>query len=442
MENTSFKQRRMKLLSLMQDGVAIIPAAGEVTRSHDTEYPFRQNSSFKYLTGFSEPDAILVLCQNNDKVRDILFVRPKNAEMEMWTGVRMGVEGTKNVFDFDEVHTIDEFESVIGQYLSGHKNLYLDFIHHKEMADRIHPLLKKFANARRATAPTPTSLVNLYNLVGKLRLYKGPNEIQAMKKAVAITRDAHKAAMAFAAPGINESEVHSLMKYIFNKNGAPAEAYHSIVAGGDNANILHYINNNCELKDGELLLIDAGSEFGLYASDITRTFPVNGKFTPAQKDLYQIVLQSQKDAMALAMPGKTLDEIHTVARKTLIQGLLDLKVLSGSVDENFEQGTYRDFYPHGTGHWLGMDVHDQCPYVDDDFNQIKLKAGMVFTIEPGLYFAKNNMKSPEKFAGIGIRIEDDILITEQGHENLSASIPKEIKEVEEQCQQDWQKYIL
>lgn len=442
MENTSFQQRRMKLLSLMQDGVAIIPAAGEVTRSHDTEYPFRQDSSFKYLTGFSEPDAVLVLCQNNKHVRDVLFVRPKNPEMEMWTGKRLGVEQTKNVFDFDEVYCIDDFDAKIGDLLKGHKNLYIDFFHHKAMADRVHPILQSFFNRRRLTEPTPTSMINLYSLVGKLRLYKSANEIQAIKTAIGITKDAHKAAMAFAAPGKNEREVHALIKYIFNKKGADAEAYHSIVAGGDNANILHYINNNCELKNKDLLLIDAGSEFGLYASDITRTFPVNGKFTDVQKDLYQLVLQSQKDAFNVCLPGKTLDDVHTVARRTLTQGLIDFKLLTGSVDENMEKHSYRSYYPHGTGHWLGMDVHDQCPYNDEDFAQIKLKAGMVFTVEPGLYFAKGKEDVPEKFEGIGIRIEDNILITETGYENMSAAIPKELKEVEEQCAQDWQSYLV
>jgi Xaa-Pro aminopeptidase len=266
-----------------------------------------------------------------------------------------------------------------------------------------------------------------------MRLIKEPWEIDQIKKAISISNKAHKAAMSFARPGILEYEVGATMEYIFKKNGGTHYAYESIVAGGDNANILHYTNNSEILKDGDLLLIDAGAEYNLYASDITRTFPINKKFSNTQKAAYEIVLTAQKAVIENSLPGRTLTENHQIALKILTQGLIDLKILKGSLEENLEKENYKTYYPHGTGHWLGLDVHDHNPYLEEDLSDIKFRPGMVFTVEPGLYLSKEDQNIPSEFRGIGIRIEDDLLITDKGNINLSQEVPKEIKDVEEAC---------
>ena len=439
MEGTSFKQRRESLMDLMGDNaVAIIPSAKYTTRSHDTEYPFRQDSNFKYLSGFNEPDALLVI--NAKKRTQTLFLRENNEFEEMWMGKRLGLEKAKELFELDETFSIKSLETELANLLDDCDQIYLD-LYNSPLMETVLKANKSLASRRKKSTRTPQSLKDLTPLVGRMRLIKEDNEILAMKKAAHITSLAHQAAMAKASPELNEKDVHDLMEYIFKKEGGDGNAYDSIVAGGKNALILHYINNNENLNDGELLLIDAGSQVNLYASDVTRTFPINGVFTGPQKDLYELVLTAQKNAIALSRPGKTISEIHEETASTLAQGLIDLKILETSLEEAMEKDHYKKYYPHGTSHWLGLDVHDNCPYKNEDMSDITLEERMVFTIEPGLYFPENDLQVPDQFRGIGIRTEDDIMITEKGHENLTSSIPKEIKEIEEACKRDWKEFI-
>ncbi len=437
MDITCYRERRENLLGLLKGSFAIIRSGVYKTRSHDTDFPFRQESIFQYFTGFSGPDSILVLTPALEQ-KCHLFVRPKDEKMEQWTGKRMGVEKAKSTLGIDSVYSIDCFKEEVIKLMPGHKKVYDDLFGDPKNTNDMLLLMKKVQLINRKK-PTfiPTSLGDIRALTKKMRLIKDPSEIQFIKKACQATEKAHLLAMALAAPGVNESEVAALIEYIFKKEGAQASAYESIVAGGDNANVLHYISNNKKLIDGDLLLIDAGAEFNLYASDVTRTFPINGRFTGIQKDVYQLVLDSQKACINMSLPKKSLTMIDQEAKRILTEGLIELKVLSGSLDENIEKGHYKKYYPHGTGHWLGMDVHDECHYLDDDNNDILLEQGMVFTVEPGLYFPKSDPTIRAELQGIGIRIEDDILITKTGHEVMTSQIPKEVKEIEEACKQEF-----
>lgn len=441
METTSYSDRRNELLNLMGTAMAVIGASDFKKRSHDTEFPYRQDSNFKYLTGFNEPDSILVLTPEGE-VKSTLFVRPKDELAELWSGKRMGVSKAEELMDVDAVHSIEDFERIFPDLMLGHDTIYMDLFEESsdviKMLDRCKKLMW---SKRKAKVRIPLNFKNLRNVIGRMRLQKDQNEILAMKKAAAATLLGHKGAMAFAAPGKNEAEVQAYMEFLFKMGGAQDVAYESIVAGGNNANTLHYVSNNQTLSDGDLLLIDAGAEFNLYAADVTRTFPVNGIFSSAQKEVYQLVLEAQKASIAKAVPGKTLTDVHKESVKVLTDGLIHLKVLGGSLEENLENHNYRRFYPHGTSHWLGLDVHDECPYIDETMEEYVLQPGMTFTIEPGLYFPATDATLRNELQGIGIRIEDDILITENGHDILTAGIPKEIKEVEEVCKADYKSFL-
>ncbi len=442
MNLTEYSSRIDNMFEMMRDGIAIIGSGQFQTRSNDTEYPFRQNSNFRYLTGINEPDCTLVLSQKGGKNKKILFIRPNNEFEEMWMGKRLGLEKGAAFIEADEVYPISELTDRLTEILPGHKNLYVHFHERPDLFMMAKDVCGNLFNKKRkAKALPPTTFKNVGALIEKLRLVKDQNEILTMKKAMIATNKAHRAAMAFAAPGKNEKEVNALMEYIFTNGDSQGHAYENIVAGGNNANVLHYIENNSVLNDGELLLIDAGSELNNYATDITRTFPINGSYSSIQKDVYEIVLGSQKAAMSHVFEGRTLDELHQTTSKALCQGLIDLKVLKGSLEENLETETYRKYFPHGTGHWLGLDVHDQNPYRDEDDDFTKFTEGMIFTIEPGLYFPKEDGNVRDELKGIGIRIEDNILVTKNGHENLSAMIPKEIKEIEDACAKDYKDFL-
>ncbi|GAB4420481.1 MAG: Xaa-Pro aminopeptidase [Bacteriovoracaceae bacterium] len=435
---SDFKGRRQALGEMLAGGIAVLEAHTHQTRSFDTTYPFRQESNFKYLTGLDEPEAYLIV--KDHPAKSILFVRPKDDFAEMWGGIRMGVDHVKKVFDFDEVHAVQDFDKILNEELKGSNRVYVDFTNTKllhKMAQKVEEL----THYRKQKVIRPKGLDDLKPLVGKLRLFKSSSEIESIRRAAAITDKAHRAAMAMARPGVNEAEIESLMEFIYRQNGAKHPAYESIIAGGANALVLHYIENNQPLKKGELLLIDAGSEFNCYASDVTRTFPVDMKFDPLHRELYEIVLEAQRSALSRSSSGHTLHDVHQAACKILIQGLLDHNILEGSVDENLEKGTFKDYYPHGTSHWLGLDVHDNSPYLDDELNELKLAPGMVFTIEPGLYFQHKN-KCPDRYKGIGIRIEDDVLVTEQSYDNLTVMIPKSVHEIEEMKKCDYRDFLL
>lgn len=443
MQSTNFLERRNNVFQMMEDNsIAIICSAKHMTRSNDTEFEFRQNSNFKYLTGINEPEAILVLSKKKDITKTFIFLRANNAFEEMWNGRRLGLEKAKDLVEADDSFDIHSFKEQILKILPGHVNLYMHFHESRDIFELVQKLSGELFNKKRKSDELPPSQIkNVGAIIEKLRLVKDQNEILTMKKAMIATDKAHRAAMAFTRPGKNEKEVDALIHYIFRKGASQGQAYENIVAGGDNANILHYVENNEELHDGDLLLIDAGSQLNLYATDITRTFPVNGKFSAAQKDVYEIVLAAQKAAISHSFPGRTSKDLHDSCCRILTQGLIDLKVLKGSVEANLESGDFRKYFPHGTGHWLGMDVHDQNPYLDDNNDAIKFIPGVVYTVEPGLYFPKNDSSLPAELKGIGIRIEDNIHITNVGHENLSSMIPKEVKEVEDACQKDYTIYL-
>ena len=441
MDSSVYIKRRDKLFSLLGKGAALIPSGEEKIKSFDTGYPFRQDSNFNYLTGFDEPESLLVFCPENEKGKTALFLRPKDKVAEMWEGRRLGLEAAKEKLGVDQVFSIHELDKVLPELLQNHSKLYLDLFSNKPLVEKSLDHLSKLANRKKSKIVSPQKVENLPPLVGMMRLKKDETEIVNIKKAAEVSGKAHLAAMAFADHGKNEYEVQALMEYIFKKEGAQGAAYQSIVAGGNNANILHYINNNESLNKDDLLLIDAGCEVNLYASDITRTFPVGGRFSPEQKDVYQIVLEAQKQALDQSQVGKTLTNNHDAATKVLVQGLMDLKVLKGSLSEHLERLDYKDYWPHGTGHWLGLDVHDNSPYVNEEKSDIKFEEGMVFTIEPGLYLPAEDPKVPEALRGIGIRIEDDVLITGTGHEILTHHSPKEIEAIEEACQKNYRDFL-
>ena len=441
LDNSIYLRRREKLFSLLDDGVALIPSGEEKIKSFDTGYPFRQDSNFNYLTGFDEPESLLVLCPNNKEGKTALFLRPKDKVAEMWEGRRLGLDKAKEAIGVDLVFSIHELDKKLPELLENHSKVFLDLFSNKPLVDKSLEHLRNLSGRKRSKIASPQKIVNLPPIIGMMRLKKDMEEISLIRKASAISSNAHKAAMAFTSPGKNEYEVQALMEYIFKKEGAQGSAYQSIVAGGNNANILHYINNNEILNNEDLLLIDAGCEFGLYASDITRTFPVNGTFSAAQRDVYQIVIEAQKKAMEESRPGNTLTQNHDAATKVLVQGLMDLKVLGGSLQEHLEKQSFKDYWPHGTGHWLGLDVHDNSPYINEEKSDIVFEEGMVFTIEPGLYLPLEDQKVPEDLRGIGIRIEDDVLITKNGHEVLTEDVPKEIEAVEEACQKNYRDFL-
>lgn len=436
MDGTSFKTRQENLLELISEGAVLVSGGNYKQKSHDTDYPFRIHSDFKYLLGFEEPETLLVMTKNSSGVvRRHLFLRSKDPLMEMWMGKRLGVEKAKDILTVDETYPVSKIEETLPSILHGHKNLYFDLFN-SELCELVTKTTKKLCNKRKEKAFKPLSWHSVRDLVGTLRLYKDQNEISAIKKAAQLTEVGHRLAMAKTKPGINEKEISDLLGYIFSQGEGEGPAYDSIVAGGENALILHYIENNQDLQKGDLILIDAGAQLNTYASDVTRTFPVDGKFTEAQKEIYSIVLESQKTAFSVMKNGSNLTDIHNATSQSLLRSLINHKIVKGEFEENLEKGTIKKYYPHGTGHWLGLDVHDMCPYYDSHLEDIKLAPGMIFTCEPGLYFPPTDSEIPPQYRGIGIRIEDDILMTKEGYENLTRSIPKEIKEVEEACQAD------
>ena len=436
-----YEKRRKDLLDLLDSGLALIPAALFQHRSHDTEYPFRQNSHFYYLTGFDGPQALLVLCPCHKEFKTALFVLPSDKKQETWTGKRLGVEEAQKKLGIDQVYSIEEIDKILPTLFKGHSKVYLDLFGKHNYLEKVLTICRHLAIQGRRKAVFPSALMDIVPLVGKMRLIKSSDEIEIIKKGLQVTRDAHLAAMAFCTPGKNEKDLQAILEYVFMKRGGNPPAYGSIVAGGNNANTLHYVQNNCVLKDGDLLLIDAGCEYQMYATDITRTFPVGGRFSSMAKEVYQLVLKAQQAAIAVAKPKNNLTEIHNEAVRTLTEGLIDLKVLKGGVDEQIEKKGYRKYYMHGTSHWLGLDVHDNAPYLDSQREPISLATGHVFTVEPGLYFSEEDTSVPQELKGIGIRIEDDVLITKNGNEVLSSSIPHTIEQIENACNMDYTELI-
>jgi Xaa-Pro aminopeptidase len=416
-----------------KDAIAIIPAAHEVTRSYDTEFKFHQDPDFFYLTGFPEPDAIAVIAPSNKKAPLTLFVRPRDPLMETWYGRREGVEGAMKNHGAHKAFPIENFEKEMAKLVNGHEKLYYRFGVDTKLDQVVLQYLSGQRFRRLKTAYPPHTIVDPTILIHEMRLHKTEEEVELMQKSADIAAEAHVLAMQSAKPGINESQIEAIIEHHFRMNGAAGVSYNSIVGGGANATILHYVENNAELKDGDLLLVDAGAHYKGYASDITRTFPVNGRFTKAQREVYDIVLDVEIACLEATKIGNTIQQRQDLSIELLTEGMKKLGLLKGDTKELIKKKAYLKYYMHGVGHYLGLDVHDAGRYFTDAQakNSRPFEAGMVLTVEPGLYIPPDDKDAPAKYRGIGIRIEDDVLVTEDGNVNLTAKCPKQAEEIEE-----------
>jgi Xaa-Pro aminopeptidase len=418
-------ERRKRLAQALAEGVAVVPTAPERLRNRDTHFPYRFDSHFYYLTGFAEPEAVLVLTAHG---RSILFCRERNAERETWEGFRYGPEGARERFAFDESYPIAALDEKMIELLENQPALHYPVGADAEWDARAMGWLNAVRAKSRAGIAAPERVQDVRGLVDNMRLVKDAQELAVMRRAARIAAAAHRRAMQATRAGRNEYEIEAELLYEFRRNGAQFPAYSPIVAGGANACVLHYVFNDAPLRDGELLLIDAGCELDGYASDITRSFPVNGRFSAAQRAVYDIVLAAQAAAMDKVRPGNAWNVPHEAAVRVLAQGMIDLELLTGSLDEALEQETYKRFYMHRTGHWLGLDVHDAGEYKRGG-QWRALEPGMALTVEPGLYIGAAD-DIPERLRNIGIRIEDDVVVTRGACEVISAEAPKGIAEIE------------
>ena len=417
--------------SIGPDSVAIIPAAHEARRSYDTEYKFRQDSDFMYLTGFPEPDAIAVIDPAAKKPYT-LYVRPRDPEMETWYGRRHGVDGAEKNYKADKAISIEKFQSELAKLIDGHEKLYYRFGVDEKLDLQILAYLSGQRQRRLKTAYPPHTIIDPTILTHEMRLHKTPDEVELMQKAATISAEAHVRAMKAVRPGMNEFQIESLIEAYMRENGASGVAYNSIIGGGHNATILHYVENNRPLNDGDLLLVDAGAEYDGYAADITRTFPVNGKYSQAQREVYDVVLDVQLQCIEATKTGNTIKGRQELSIELLTEGMKELGLLKGKTKDLIKKKEYMKYYMHGVGHYLGMDVHDAGRYFTDQTakNSRPFAPGMVLTVEPGLYIPPEDKSAPAKYRGIGIRIEDDVLVTEEGNRNLTAAVPKDVEEIE------------
>ena len=423
-----YRERRERALADFAGGAAVIPSATTVLRNNDTEFEFRQHSDFFYLTGFDEPDSVLVLAPEHAEHRTILFLRARDRAMEIWNGARLGVDAAAQTLGVDIAFPIESLKDELPHYLCGVDTLY--YALGNEPADLVvRDALAQARSLTRRSGRAPEIIADPSPALHARRQIKSAEEIAILRRSAEITGRGHVAAMRATRPGRYEYEIEAVLEYEFARAGAQREAYESIVAGGDNATVLHYCRNRDLLHDGTLLLVDAACEYDYYATDVTRTWPVNGRFTPEQRAIYEIVLAAAQAAIETLQPGAPQRAFHQAAVRVITEGLIDLGLLKGSLDEQLEREGYREYYMHGTGHWLGMDVHDVGRYRDRSDRPIALEPGMVTTVEPGIY-VQRDATCDERFRGIGVRIEDDLLITERGSENLTAAIPKSIDELE------------
>jgi Xaa-Pro aminopeptidase len=405
-----------------------MPSAPVSVRSGDVEFIYRQDNDFYYLTGFAEPESVALFAPD-EKEQFILFVRPRDKERETWTGRRAGLEGAVADYGADRAFPIDELDGVLRRHLDKVERIYYPLGANERMNGRVLELLRAAQAMRPRLGTGPHALLDPRELIHEERLRKHPEELAAMRDAIAISAEAHKAAMRTARGGMMEWQVEATVDYTFRSRGAAGPSYPSIIASGPNAATLHYINNDREMRTGELLLIDAGCEYGFYASDVTRTFPIGARFTPLQRDLYEIVLAAQAKGIEAIKPGIKFDDPHEAAVRVLVEGMCRVGLVKGSVQDAMRDGTWRRFYMHRTSHWLGMDVHDVGLYRVGGQSRT-LEPGMVLTVEPGIYIAPDATGAPEEFRGIGIRIEDDVLVTSDGHEVMTAAVPKGVADIE------------
>ena len=425
---SEFKARRQKLIASMTEGIAIIFTAPEVIRNRDSHYAYRFDSYFYYLTGFKEPESVVVLVAGTEP-KSILFCRDKDMEREIWDGFRYGVNDARDTFGFDEAYSINELDVVVLKLLANQPKLYFSLGESVVNDAKVTGWLNALRTQARNGIGVPGEIGDIRHLVDEMRLYKSPCEIDLMRRSANIAASAHNRAMQFAKPNMMEYEVEAEFLHEFYRHGAQSPAYTSIVAGGVNACTLHYNANNSKLNNGELLLIDAGCELDGYASDITRTFPVNGKFSAAQKEIYELVLAAQHAAIRQVRTSNHWNAPHEAALDVLVQGFIDLKLCEGSKDAVLETGAYRQFYMHRTGHWLGLDVHDAGEYKDKQADWRMLEANMTLTVEPGCYIRPAD-NVPKHFWNIGVRIEDDVLVTQQGCEVLTSTAVKSVADIE------------
>ncbi|MEO1375698.1 MAG: aminopeptidase P N-terminal domain-containing protein [Cyanobacteria bacterium J06635_10] len=431
-----YRQRREALMSKIGNGTAIFRSAPMATMHNDVEYVYRQDSDFFYLTGFNEPEAVAVLAPHHDEHKFILFVQPKDITKEVWTGYLTGVDAAKEMYGADEAYPINELDEKLPQYLLNADKIYYRFGRDKSFNETLLTHYQRLLRTYPKRGKGPTAIQDTCTILHGMRLVKSESELELMRKAADIAVEAHNVAREMTKPGIYEYEVQAEMEGIFRKHGGLGPAYPSIVASGANSCILHYIENNRQMQDGDLLLIDAGCSYNYYNSDITRTFPVGGKFTDEQKTLYELVLSAQKQAIAQVRPGNPYNLIHDTALRVLVEGMVELGILQGEVDKLIEEEKYKPYYMHRTGHWLGLDVHDVGVYQHGDDNPLILQPGHVLTVEPGIYILPGAEPAEEqphvdpKWMGIGIRIEDDVLVTATGCEVLTAGVPKEVGDME------------
>lgn len=411
----------------MNGGVAVFGASPVRLRNGDVDFEYRQDSDFFYLTGFEEPEAVCVLAPGHSKYEYALFVRPRDKEREIWNGYRSGVEGAMQDFHAEIAYTTDSLEESLGEFLYNAPALYYSLNRYPEWDHRILQVIDKVKGLHRQGIYPPGAIIDPSAILSDMRLYKKADELEVLQHAVEISAQAHLAAMKATKPMKYEYEVQAVVEYAFRSKGSMRNGYPSIVGSGPNSCILHYINNTRQMQTGDLLLIDAGAEFDYYTGDITRTFPVSGRFTPQQKAVYELVLDAQQKAIAAVKPGNTIMQVHEMTVRNLTEGMISLGLLTGSVDENIQEEHYKKYYMHRTSHWLGIDVHDAGRYKTHDSWRV-LEPGMVLTVEPGIYIAPDD--EHEAFRSIGVRIEDDVLVTDDGHRVLSASCPKQVAELE------------
>lgn len=436
MQTTLHAQKRAQFLDLLAaaGAAAVIPTATPKVRSNDSDHRYRPGSDFWYLTGFAEPGACLVLlpARGEQPARSVLFLRPKDKEREIWDGRRLGLDAAPGALGVDEARDVARLWDELPDLLAGWESVVWRL---GDDADQDRRMVETFTALRRRARGTvlpPRALLDPAPMLHEMRLLKSDEELALMRRAAALTAEAHRDLMGFVEPGRNECEVEAFLDHAYRAAGGTGAAYGHICAGGANACILHYVENDQPLRDGELILVDSGAEWSYYAADITRTFPVNGRFTDDQRALYEVVLDAELAAIAAVRPGARFDDIHQAALEVIVDGLLRLGLLSGTRQEVLDSGSHRAFFMHKTSHWLGLDVHDHGRYVVDGDSR-RLEPGMVLTVEPGIYVDPENMDVEARWRGIGVRIEDDVLVTASGHEVLTAAAPKSVADVEAAC---------
>lgn len=430
--NVYAERRAAYMAALGPDAVAIVRSLPERTRNGDSHYNFRQHSDVLYLTGFAEPETTVILRPGAETDRVVMFVRPRDPAMEVWNGRRAGLEGARARYGADVAYPASELKTRLPELIANFGELHYELGVDDETDLLVTATIARLRRLEKRGQRPPRAVVDPRAALHELRLHKSADELHALRKAAAITADAHVAAMKAGRPGSFEYELEALLDYTFRSRGGTGAGYGTIVGAGENATILHYVDNRCAIADGDLVLIDAGCEYGYYTADVTRTWPAGGRFTAPQRKVYDLVLAVQKSAIAMARPGVTLDDLHQHCIRGLTQGMIELGLLTGTVQERIDDGAFKKFYMHLTSHWLGLDVHDVGAYTRDGKPR-PLEPGMVITIEPGLYIAADATDVPAELRGIGVRIEDDILITESGCENLTIACPKEVADLERIC---------